>query len=286
MYYDTYKDVEVTFTREVIRATGLITKMVYLKGIGYQWPCIVYSCSMSTAKVVASITPEVYEQIREANNLVSLRFAFKDADKNDPVLFFVSAKVTGYNPYNKDKPNLNFVSLEFTTRPADDLIAVLGQILDAASNSKKRKEERITLDVRTIKKMGLKSKGAQVFIQGVPRNCIIRDLSFSGAKVIIAGVAKFLIDKDAVLKFESLNDELFSIEGKTIRFEPVEGRKDLAAIAIRYEEDKVPMEYKMVINNFLKQQKKKRTAPDGGNESPAAGASAEAEDSKKAEKKE
>jgi hypothetical protein len=250
----------VTFTKEVIRATGLLTKMIYLKGLGYQWPCIIYSCSMSTAKVVASITPEVYEQIREANNLVSLRFAFKDVDKSDPVLFFVSAKVTGYNPYNKEKPNLNFVSLEFTKRPADDLIAILGQLLDAASNSKKRKEERITLDVHTIKKMGLKSKGAQVYIQGVPRNCIIRDLSFSGAKVIIAGVAKYLIEKEATLKLETTNNELFSIKGKTIRYEPVEGRKDLAAIAIQYDEENVPMEYKMVINDFLKQQKKKRAA--------------------------
>ena len=259
-YYERFKDTEVTFTKEVIRATGLMTKMVYLKGLGYQWPCIIYSCSMSTAKVVASITPEVYEQIREANNLVSLRFAFKDVEKNDPVLFFVSAKVTGYNPYNKEKPNLNFVSLDFTKRPADDLIAILGQLLDAASNSKKRKEERITLDVQTVKKMGLKSKGAQVYIQGVPRNCIIRDLSFSGAKVIIAGVAKYLIEKEATLKLETTNNELFSLDGKTIRFEPVEGRKDLAAIAIQFDEDKIPMEYKMAINDYLKQRKKKRAA--------------------------
>ena len=259
-YYERFKDTEVTFTKEVIRATGLMTKMVYLKGLGYQWPCIIYSCSMSTAKVVASITPEVYEQIREANNLVSLRFAFKDVEKNDPVLFFVSAKVTGYNPYNKEKPNLNFVSLDFTKRPADDLIAILGQLLDAASNSKKRKEERITLDVQTVKKMGLKSKRAQVYIQGVPRNCIIRDLSFSGAKVIIAGVAKYLIEKEATLKLETTNNELFSLDGKTIRFEPVEGRKDLAAIAIQFDEDKIPMEYKMAINDYLKQRKKKRAA--------------------------
>lgn len=256
-FYERYKDVEVTFTKEVIRATGLLTKMVYLKGLGYQWPCIIYSCSMSTAKVVASITSEVYEQIREANNLVSLRFAFQDEDKGDPVLFFVSAKVTGYNPYNKEKPNLNFVSLEFTKRPPNDLIAILGQMLDAASNSKKRREERITLDVQTVKKLGLKSKGAQVYIQGVPRNCIIRDLSFSGAKVIIAGVAKFLLEKEATLNFETTDNEPFSIEGETLRHEPVEGRKDLAALAIQFDEEKVPMEYKMIINDFLKHQKKR-----------------------------
>lgn len=256
-YYEQYRDVEVTFTKEVIRATGLLTKMIYLKGLGYQWPCIVYSCSMSGAKVVANITPEIYEQIREANNLVSLRFAFKDADKSDPVLFFVSAKVNGYNPYDKEKPNLNFVSLEFTKRPANDLIAVLGEILDAASNSKKRSEERITLDVQTVKKLGLKNKGAKLFVQEVPRNCIVRDVSFSGAKVIIAGVAKFLIEKEVILQLETVNNEVLAIEGETVRYEAVEGRKDLAAIAVKYHEKKVPMEYKMLINDFLKQRKKK-----------------------------
>ncbi|MFP4618942.1 MAG: PilZN3 domain-containing protein, partial [Spirochaetaceae bacterium] len=30
-YYEQYRDVEVTFTKEVIRATGLLTKMIYLK---------------------------------------------------------------------------------------------------------------------------------------------------------------------------------------------------------------------------------------------------------------
>ncbi|MFO7850035.1 MAG: PilZ domain-containing protein [Spirochaetia bacterium] len=256
-YYEQYKDVEVTFTKEVIRATGLLTKMIYLKGLGYQWPCIIYSCSMSGAKVIASITPEVYEQIREANNLVSLRFAFEDADKSDPVLFFVSAKVNGYNPYDKEKPNLNFVSLEFTKRPANDLIAILGQILDAATNSKKRSEERITLDVQTVKKLGLKNKGAKLFVQQVPRNCIVRDVSFSGAKVIIAGVAKFLIDKEVTLQLETVNNNVFSIKGESVRYEAVEGRKDLAAIAVKYHEDKVPMEYKMLINDYLKQLKKK-----------------------------
>ena len=210
--------------------------------------------------VIASINPETYGKIREANNLVSLRFAFRDADKVDPVLFFVSAKVTGYNPYNKEKPNLNFVSLEFTKRPPNDLIAVLGQILDAASNSQKRREERITLDVQTVKKLGLQSKGSQVYIQGVPRNCIIRDLSFSGAKVIISGVAKFLLEKEATLTLETVDNEVISVKGKTIRHEPVEGRKDLAAIAIKFDQDSIPMEYKLIINDYLRQQQRKRVA--------------------------
>lgn len=254
-FFETYKDTEITFTKEVIRATGLVQKQIFLKYVGYQVPCVIYSVSMTTAKIVAQLAPTAFEQIRAAKNLVSLRFAFQEPDKTDPLLFFVSAKVTGYNPYSKENPNLNFVNLEFTKRPADDLIGTLGLILEAKTNSKKRREERIIITSDSVKKLGLTDKSAQLYVQSVPRNCIVRDLSFSGAKVILAGVAKFLLNKTGVLHISTNERGLLKIPGTVIRNEGVEGRKDLAAIAVKYEDDRVPIEYKMMINDYLKQKK-------------------------------
>jgi hypothetical protein len=255
-YFENFFETEVTFTKEVIRATGLLPKKVMFKCLGYQWPCIIYSTSMKGAKIIANITTDSHEIIRKANNLVSLRFVFSQSDSAEPISFFVSARVAGYNPYNKEKPNLNFISLEYTQRPPDDLIGILGDLLEAASNSTKRKEERITIDANSMKKMGLKSKSTQVLIDNIPRTCIVRDLSFSGAKVIVPGVAKFLLEKEAELHLSSVERKEIVIKGKTIRHEPVEGRKDLAALAIKFHEDSVPMEYKMLINEYLKQKRK------------------------------
>jgi hypothetical protein len=255
-YFDHYQDHEVTFTKEVIRALGLLPKKVVFKCLGYQWPCIIYSVSMKGAKIIANISSESYDLIRKANNLISLRFVFAQNDSAEPLSFYVSSRVAGYNPYNKEKPNLNFVSLEFTQRPPDDLIAILGGMLEANINSTKRKEERITVDASSMKKLGLKSKSSQISIQNVPRNCIIRDLSFSGAKVIVPGVAKYLLDKEAELQIDTAEQRSIVIRGKTIRHEPVEGRKDLAALAIQFHEDRVPMEYKMLINEYLRQKRK------------------------------
>src|SRR6056297_11330 len=256
-YFDQFKDSEITFTKEVIRATGLKPKLVFLKSAGYHLPCIIYSVSMTSAKVIANISSDMHEQIRNANNLVSLRFAFKESDKIDPLMFFVSARVTGYNPYNSEKPNLNFISIEFTQRPPDDLIAILGQIFEAKLISQKRKEERININADSVKKLGIKTKSASVYIQGVPRTCIIRDLSFSGAKVILAGVGKFLLEKEAAVHIETVEKGQIEINGKIIRNEPVEGRKDLIAIAIQFEEEKTPIEYKMTLNEYFKQKKMK-----------------------------
>ena len=250
-YYDTYKDIEVTFTKDVIKTTRLLTRHVYLKCLGTQWPCIIYSTSMSGAKIIANLDSASFELIRKANNLVSLRFAFHIEDKKDKLLFFVSAKVTGFSQYSKDNNSLNFVNLTYTKRPAEDLIAILGQMLEININSKKRTEERIVINDDTVRKLGLKTKNSRISIDSIPRNCILRDLSFSGAKVIIQGVAKFLIDKECVIVLIRQDGTPLVLKGKTVRYEKVEGRKDLAALAIHFHEDSVPMEYKKMINSYI-----------------------------------
>ena len=260
-YYDQFQKTEVTFTKEVIRAILLNPKQVYLKCLGYQWPCIIYATSMSEARVIVNMQKSLKESLQKANNLVSLRFCFVQRDKTDPLSFFVSAKISGFTPYGKDKPDLFFLTLSYTQRPPDDLIEVLGQMLEANLNSSKRKTDRIVVTADSAKRLGLRAKETQIIIDGVPRRAIIRDLSFSGAKVIILGIAKFLVDKDAVLRVDLLDPpESIDITGKVVRYEPVEGRPDIAAFAVLFDEAQVPMKYKLRINNYLKYVKLKKTA--------------------------
>jgi Tfp pilus assembly protein PilZ len=251
-YYEQFKNIDVTFTKQVIEATGLQTKQIFLKIVSGQWPSIIYSTSMVGAKIIINLTEAHFEQIRKANNLVSLRFSFKLADKSDPLAFFVTAKITGYNPYNKENKNLHFMSLQYTQRPPDDLIEILGKLLEANINAKKRKDERILITAESIRKLGLKGKDVKLLVQGVPRKGILRDLSFGGAKVIIFGIAKFLVDKEAEIYLE-LEDQkkILILKGKIIRYDAVEGRKDIAAVGIQFPEDKLPMDYKLLINDYL-----------------------------------
>ncbi len=250
-YYEGFKDVNVTFTKEVTQNLNLLPKYVYLKCQGTQWPGIIYSTSMVGAKIIANIGKESFELIRKANNLVTLRFAFSIEDKKNKLLFFVSAKVTGFNPYNKDKPNLNFINLTYTKRPPDDLIAILGQMLEINVNSKKRIDERIDINSNSIRVLGLLSKNAKLSLAGIPRNCIVRDISFSGAKIILPGIAKFLNDKECVLGMAAKDNKVFALKGKVVRVETVADRKDIAVLAIKFNEDSVSMDYKKMINDYI-----------------------------------
>ncbi len=252
-YYERYKNIDVTFTKEVIKATGLVAQQVYLKCVGETWPCVIYSSSFEGAKIIVNARSGLYEKIQRANNLVSLRYSFKESDKIDPFMFFVSARTAGYAPYG-GSPDIAMLTMTFTQRPPDDLIEIMGRLLDANINSAKRREERILLTVDATRKLHLVAKETAVFIQGVPRRCILRDISFSGAKIIMVGVAKFLVEREASLRldFEEPRESVL-IKGRTVRAEDVEGRKDLIALALHFDEATLPMGYKLRINDYLSQ---------------------------------
>lgn len=252
-YHERYKSIDVTFTKEVIKATGLVTQQVYLKCLGETWPCVVYATSFEGAKVIVNAKSGLYEKIQRANNLVSLRFSFRVTGKTDPLMFFVSARAMGYAPYGGSQ-DVAMLTIQYTQRPPDDLIEIMGRLLDANVNSQKRREERILVTPEVLRKIGIVSKETVVFIDQVPRRCIIRDISFSGCKLIMVGIAKFLTGKQLVLRLD-LDEprEVLALKGTAVRAEDVEGRKELIAIAVHFDEAAISMSYKMRINDYLSQ---------------------------------
>jgi hypothetical protein len=250
-YFERFKGINITFTKEILQVTGMSTDQVYLKCGGDFWPCVVFSSSFEGARVVVNIKSGLIQKLQQANNTISLRFCFKSLDTGSPLSFFVAARAAGYTPY-KGSTDVVMFNLEYTQRPPDDLIEILGRILDANINSSRRREERIPMAVDTLRKLKLLVKETVVFIQKVPRRCILRDLSFSGAKIVMMGVAKFLINRDCALRVDFDDPrESFLLQGIFTRDEAVEGRKELVALVLEFTEAAIPMGYKIRINDYL-----------------------------------
>jgi len=250
-FYERYKNIDVTFSKEMLQVTGLITEQVHLKCGSDFFPCFLFATSFQGAKVVANTKSDLMNKINQANNLISLRFCFKSLETGAPVTFFVSGKVLGSVPY-KNSREISLLSIQFTQRPPDDLIEILGRVLDANVSSSKRRDERIPITPENQRWIKVISKETACFIQGVPRRCILREMSFSNAKIIMMGVAKFLVEKDTALRFDFDDPrESFLVKGKFVRSESVEGKKEMIALAIQYDEASVPMGYKIRINEFL-----------------------------------
>jgi len=268
-WYEVFRTIDVTLTKEIMKATGLDPRNVYLKCVGEQWPCVIYSTSFSGAKLVASSKVALTDTIKKANNLVSVRYSFRIEGKTDPVSFFVQGRVVGFAPYNQGGGDLQFMTVEYTQRPPDDLIDILGTVMEANISAVRRREERVLVSQDSMRRIGLLMKETVIYVQGVPRKCIVRDLSFGGSKIIIVGLARFLVGKECALRLD-MDDprESLDLKGTIIRFEDVEGRKDLAAVAIRFDDATLPLSYKIHLNAFFAQARPTRPEGDG---SPPAG---------------
>jgi hypothetical protein len=250
-YYERFKDISVTFTREIIQVTGLLTQQIHLKCGNDFWPCVVYSASFESAKIVANIRTGLVGKLQAANNFVNLRFCFKPPGETNTVTFFVAARILASTPYGNSQ-DVNMFTLQFSNRPPDDFIEIIGRVLDANVNSAKRKDVRIPLTPDNMRKLNILSTESAVSIQGLPRRCILRDISFSGSKIIMMGVAKFLLEKEATLRID-FNDprEMFSLKGKFVRAENVEGKKEMVALGLNFDEATIPMGFKIRLNEMI-----------------------------------
>ena len=251
-YYELYRDTEITFTKEVIRTLHLDPRQIYIKCSGSQWPCIINSTSLMAARVIIGTKGGAYTAITNDKNKspINLKFCFSQPG-SQPIMFFITARVSDISPY-MDSSDLAVVTLTFTQRPPDDFIEIIGKLIEANTNAVRRREERIVITEESKRRLGIMKEETIIHIQNVPRHCILRDLSFSGAKVVLMGLAMFVKDKEAVIRIDFEEPrETINIPGKVVATENVGGRKDLIAASIKFDEAAVPMPYKMHINGYL-----------------------------------
>lgn len=262
-YYEQYRATDVTFNKQVISALGLVGRGVYLKIQDRQVPCLVFSTSMSTARVIATMPGSVMLALKQANNRLALRWCFKLPDKSEPITFFVTCRSAGFTNYAAQGPDVHFVSLEFTQRPPDDLILILGSLLEANVNSHRRKDERIVLTPEVMKKLGLDSREAALIADSRTYKCVLRDLSFSGAKVVVSGSEETFRNQPVSLKF-SRSEELpeMTIAAAVRRVEEIGGRPDILAVGMEYSADP-PVSYKLLINSYISTTRNAQKGPDG-----------------------
>lgn len=283
-YYDHYRDSELTFTKDIIGILKVDPRQIYVKCNGNQWPCIINSTSLMACRIIVGIKGGAYSQLSQKDTgSVSVRFCFTDSDKQ-VISFFVNGRVSDIKPF-MNSAELAIITISFTQRPPDDLIERLGSLLDANANAMRRKDERIILNPDVKRKLGLAKEEAIVQIQGVPRHCIIRDLSFGGVKLIMVGIQKYVENQQALLQMRFEDPaEVIQVGGVVVASSPVEGRKDILMVSVKFGDKTVPIAYRIRINNYLVNLRKHVFAPAETTEQKLAAAKAEQEKAVAAEK--
>lgn len=255
-YYDCYRDTEIVFSKEIIHTLKMDPRQIYIKSGGLQWPCIVNSSSFNQAKIILGTNGGAYATLSKKDpDPVSLKFSFYNPD-GQLMSFFVNAKVDIIQPY-MNSTDLSLITIQYTQRPPDDLIVMLGSLVEANMNAIRRKEDRIHITQNSMRKLGLQRKELTVSIQNIQRNCILQDLSFGGAKIVLLGLSKFLLQKEAFLQLEFDDPhEMMIIKGIIVSTTPVEGRSDLIGASIQFQEDSISLAYKVRINNYISTMRK------------------------------
>lgn len=249
--FEDYKNTEIIFTKDIIKVLKMDPRQIYIKSAGSQWPCIINSTSFLQAKIILGTAGGAFQALSKKNPApINLRFSFYQND-GQLLNFFVSGKVEKISPYMNNK-DLAVITLQYTQRPPDDLIFMIGHLLDANQNFIRRKEERILITQDSLRRLNLQRKETIVIIQNIPRHCILQDISFGGAKVILLGLAQFLMNKDVILKLEFGDpDEEIAIKGTIVASVFVQGRKDIFSASIKFDESSISLAYKLRINHYL-----------------------------------
>ena len=250
-YLELYSDVSLPFSKDVIEVLSFEMKQVYIRASGGQWPCILNSASMQGAKIICNKNSPLLKNLSNKGiSNSSLRFSFADADSKEPVTFFVNVRLIGVSDYQP--PDIVMVSLAYTQRAPDALIERIGKVISANANAERFPHEHIAITDTNMRRIALARKEAVIFIDGVPRRCILQSLSFVGATVYMMGVAAFLKKKSITLKFEFSDPDIsLSLKGNTTNATPLEDRKDLVSLIIEFELPKIPMNYKLYLSRYF-----------------------------------
>lgn len=255
-YYDLYRDHEIIFSKEILRALHIDPRQIYVKCNGSQWPCIINSSSLMLARIIIGTKSGGYIAMQKLNTQVSLRFYFVEPHGKS-MSFFINARVSDISDH-MGSSELAIITLSFNLKPPDDFIQLIGRLLETKMNALRRKEERIAITSDSKRRLNLVKEDAIVFVQNVSRNCIVRNLSFSGAKILMMGISQFLQEKETVLRLEFDEPrEIINLKGSIAQVENITGRKELVAISIKFDDDAIPISYKMHINNCLTDIRKK-----------------------------
>lgn len=250
-YYDFFRDREIVLNKQNLRALKIDPRQVFLKYDGGQWPCIINSTSMQFSTIIIGTGSGVYKALNgKPNSSVSLKFCFIDND-NNPIQFFVNCSVSEINSFN-NSTELALIKLIFTQRPPDDLIERLGEFLQVNENFVKKMYEKIPLNKDSVRLLGLPKEESYIFIENVPRKCIVKELYFGGARLLFVGVPKFLQNKQVCLKLLFIDSgEKISLNGIIKQAEFLPNRQDIVQVNLDFTKEEVPMSYKFHINKYL-----------------------------------
>lgn len=251
--YQEYLNTELTYSKEVAAGLGLLPAESSLKWQGDLYSCVVHSCSFKAAKVLVRLTGAQWKAMEYGSKITTLTLTFLQPKTGKKELFQFNGNLQALQQHGAPEGELSILlAVVFNHRPPEGFLQAHGSYLNLKKEANQRKEDRIPLNAEAKELLGLANLNTTVVVDHIERKCLLRELSYNGARVILTGVAPFLLDKPFSLTVPMAGRAAFDIPGKILRAEAVEGHKGLAVIALGYHPDRVPVEYLRTLQKGFK----------------------------------
>jgi hypothetical protein len=252
MYQD-FMDTELTYSKEVATGLGALPAESTLRWENELFHCVIHSSNFRFAKILIRLTSPQWKALSYGTRTATLTLTFVNPKTAKKELFQFNGNLQVMQQHSGQEGERSMLlGVVFTHRPPEGFIEVQGSYLVLKREANQRKEERISLTNENRELLGLSSLNTTVTVDHIDRKCLLRDLSYNGARVILTGVAPFLVDKTFTLSVPLKEKAGISIPGKIVRAEAVEGHRGLAVIALGYHEDQVPVDYLRALQKGFK----------------------------------
>jgi hypothetical protein len=243
-YYNRYRYQEITFDKDTVTAVGLIRRDVYIALDESRYPAEIQRASMTSAEVASHLPYKAAEKLKQTGKLI-LNFSFIGLKSLlIPISFGVSYKLAGNNAIIELEPGSFLLMLNLDDAPPGYLIGTIGELIRSRLNETKRKEERIAVNADSSQRLGLKSHETHFLIGETKMECVLRDISFSGSKIIVQGRSARQGSEVRLELFFRNPDMHYRIPGSIVRFQPIPGSTRTYSAGIRFKDNSVPREYK------------------------------------------
>lgn len=251
--YQEYLDTELTYTKDVATGLGVLAAESSLKWQGELYPCVVHSASFRAAKVLVRLTGAQWKAMELGSKVTTLTLTFLQPKTGKKELFQFNGTLQALQQHGAPDGELSLLlAVVYSHRPPEGFLQAHGSFLNLKKEANQRKEDRIPLNNESRELLGLSSLNTTVVVDHIERKCLLRELSYNGARVILTGVAPFLLDKPFSLVVPVFGRSPLDIPGKILRAEAVEGHKGLAVIALGYHPDRVPVDYLRTLQKGFK----------------------------------
>jgi len=251
--YQEYLDTELTYSKDVAAGLGLLPAESSLKWQGELYPCVVHSSTFRSAKVLVRLTGTQWKAIEFGSRITTLTMTFLQPKTGKKELFQFNGTLQILQQHGAGEGELSILlGVAYSHRPSEGFLQAHGAYLNLKKEANQRREDRIPLNAEAKELLGLSSLNTTVVVDHIERKCLLRELSYNGARVILTGVAPFLLEKPFTLEVPLTGRVALDIPGKILRAEAVEGHKGLAVIALGYHTDRVPVDYLRALQKGFK----------------------------------